>query len=176
MTANTNAALLANLWEAIGYHSAQVRETGHCAPGDGLISAMDAVKAAISTPAQPPALNSEQFWPVDENASRKQLIELIGRMNFQLSALRQENAGLIRRNQGQAEALRNYQRAAAPKATKAEPVPQPDIGAIVKALMHTARQDVLNWEGRLALGRAIAILQAVQAHGIQPAHKEQPNV
>ena len=55
MTTNTNAALLANLWEAIGYHSAQVRETGHCAPGDGLISAMDAVKAALSTAAQPPA-------------------------------------------------------------------------------------------------------------------------
>ena len=54
-----------------------------------------------------------------------------------------------------------------------ERVPLPDIGDIVRVLMHTARQDALNWEGRLALGRAIAILQAVQAQGIQPAHKEQ---
>lgn len=52
----------------------------------------------------------DDFWPVDEKASRKQLIAQIGQMNFRLSALRQENAGLIKRAAGQAEALQNYQR------------------------------------------------------------------
>lgn len=43
------------------------------------------------------------FWPVDKNASRKQLIAQIGQMNFRLTALRQENAGLIKRAKAQAE-------------------------------------------------------------------------
>ena len=62
--------------------------------------------------AAPKAAPGESLWPVDGKASRKQLIEQIGRMNYCLTALRQENAGLVSRVQGQAAALRRNQGAA----------------------------------------------------------------
>lgn len=70
----------------------------------------DAVTFKDATPALPATEDSSEgdlvdgaFWPVDKNASRKQLVAQIGQMNFRLTALRQENAGLIKRAKAQAE-------------------------------------------------------------------------
>lgn len=63
--------------------------------------------------AQPTLQYGDDFWPVDGNASRKQLIKQIGQMNYRLTTLRQQNAGLVASVQRQAEALLNLQSAAA---------------------------------------------------------------
>lgn len=48
----------------------------------------------------------DNYWPVDMKMSRKQMVHQIGQMNFRLAALRQENAGLMKRNAGQCAELR----------------------------------------------------------------------
>lgn len=83
---------------------------------EAALNCVDVLSAAPRAAPQPAVQQGNDFWPVDGNASRKQLIKQIGRMNYQLTALRQENAGLVARVQRQAEALRNLQSAAAPAA------------------------------------------------------------
>lgn len=89
---------------------------------EGWAKCLEACRAALATAPttqsapQPAVQQGDDFWPVDGNASRKQLIKQIGQMNYRLTALRQQNAGLVARVQRQAEALRNPQSAAAPAA------------------------------------------------------------
>lgn len=91
--------------------------------------------AALSTAA--PAAPADDFWPVDGKASRKQLIEQIGQMNFRLTALRQENAGLIKRVQGQASELRRAH--AAPQAQ--QPGGSSDFEKAVQVLGYTLARE-----------------------------------
>jgi hypothetical protein len=85
--------------DSVGAQLQQARDLGDGAYWEGVSAMVEAGEVAIAAlkTAQPSASADKDFWPVDGRASRKQLIEQIGRMNFQLKALRKENAGLVRR-------------------------------------------------------------------------------
>ncbi len=73
----------------------------HCQPRNADGSCPDAPRAQLSG-----ISGDVEFWPCDAKMSRKQLVERIGQMNFRLTAYRQENAGLIKRNAGQSAELK----------------------------------------------------------------------
>lgn len=61
------------------------------------------------------AAHENEFWPVtDETLSRKELRNRIGLMNFELTALRVQNADLIARMQRQREELHRLQNGSQP--------------------------------------------------------------
>lgn len=109
--------------ELIGLCSVQANNSGQVAPQatvepqwqelcdamDGANSESKYTKAAellknavLDNIAAPPiskaTADDSKFWPVDMSMSRKQMAEQIGQMNFRLTALRNENEGLIRAN------------------------------------------------------------------------------
>ena len=51
--------LMSNLWEAIGWHAAQAAKHGDMAPSNKLLEAMDAVKKALASAAQPAAIGAD---------------------------------------------------------------------------------------------------------------------
>jgi len=61
-------------------------------------------------PAAAQPIDDTQFWTVSPKASRRDLVLQIVQMNHRITALREENRGLIRHLQGQREALRNYRK------------------------------------------------------------------
>ncbi|MEJ2800599.1 hypothetical protein WAE61_01870 [Comamonadaceae bacterium PP-2] len=54
--------------------------------------------AAPAAPQAEPQPLDKDYWPCDPSMSRRQLVHRIGQMNFRLTALREENAGLIKHN------------------------------------------------------------------------------
>lgn len=167
----TNATLLSQLWEAIGYHSAQIAETGNQAPGEKLTGAMAAVEAALSTAAQPPA--GWVLVPVERSYDQR------------ANALIAFNTTEGTKGKDRDDALQaawDATLAAAPKEAKAEPV-QPERAPLIHQQIERAAQKLAEvmdypWEHMPEQGRktmrenVLAVLEA--AYG-EPAHKEQPN-
>lgn len=194
MNTNTNAALINALNEAqAGLEFAAARMPQTCGFVPSHIAALKIVNEVLSTAAQPPAVVGERFqraWLRLDQLPGTMMVGpkgLFGPVPASCSAWVTTSEEERDRCRAKGETMTEVWLAAAPKATKAEPVQtervpltesqivkclaDADCGGIVKTFYYSSRHE----RNRPSISVTRLVDAIERAHGIQPAQKEQPN-